>query len=122
MATDDKCVSIQPYFKIQNGETESVRSYAERFVALANTEPGCLYYGFSFCEDKMYCREAYTDADAALAHLANVGPLLTELLESGKAALTELQIHGPEPELSKLRAPLADLNPTFWVLEYGFRK
>lgn len=122
MATDDRCVSIQPYFVIQEGETEIVRSYVERFVALAKSEPDCLYYGFSFCGNKMYCREAYANADGALAHLASVGPLLTELLDSGKATLADFQIHGPEQELAKLREPLADLNPTYWVLEYGFRK
>ncbi len=50
-----------------------------------------------------------------------MGPLLTELLESGMAELTDLQIHGPEEEIAKLREPLADLNPSFWGLEYGFR-
>lgn len=54
-------------------------------------------------------------------HLDNVGPLLQEMLGSGKVELTELQIHGPERELAKLREPLKDLNPTYWVLEYGFR-
>ena len=40
---------------------------------------------------------------------------------TGKATLTDLQIHGPEQELAKLREPLKDLNPSYWVLEYGFR-
>ena len=37
-------------------------------------------------------------------------------------ALTRLEIHGPEEELTKLRGPLAKLNPQFFVLEYGFRR
>lgn len=121
MATDDRCVTIQPHFAIKPGEADAVRGYLEKFVALARTEPACLYYGFSFCDDKFYCREGYADGDGALAHLANVGPLLQELLGSGKAELTDLQIHGPEQELAKLRKPLAEMNPSFWVLEYGFR-
>ncbi|MCP3982146.1 MAG: hypothetical protein GY716_22800 [bacterium] len=121
MATDDRCVTIQPYFVIKNGEEESVRSYLEKFVELTRSEPGCLYYGFSTCGDKFHCREGYADGDAALAHLGNVGPLLQELLGSGKAELTDLQVHGPEQELAKLREPMAELNPGFWVLEYGFR-
>lgn len=121
MATDDTCVSIHPYFAIQEGELENVRSYLERFVELTKSEPGCVYYGFTLCDDKLHCREAYASADAVLAHLGNVGGLLKEMLDSGKATLTDLQIHGPEQELAKLREPLADFNPSYWVLEYGFR-
>jgi hypothetical protein len=43
------------------------------------------------------------------------------MLGTGKIELTDLQIHGPEQELAKLREPLAELEPSFWVLEYGFR-
>lgn len=121
MATDDTCVTIQPYFVIQEGEIDSVRSYVERFVELTKSERDCLYYGFTFCGSKLHCREGYASGDGALAHLDNVGPLLKELLDSGKAELTDLQIHGPEQELAKLREPLADFNPSYWVLEYGFR-
>ena len=121
MATDDTCVTIQPYFVIQEGETDNVRSYVERFVELAKSEGGCLYYGFTFCGNRLFCREGYTNGDAALAHLGNVGALLKKLLDSGKAELTDLQIHGPEQELAKLREPLADMHPSYWVLEYGFR-
>jgi hypothetical protein len=38
------------------------------------------------------------------------------------ADLTRLEIHGPEPELARLRAPLAQFKPQFFVLEYGFRR
>lgn len=52
--------------------------------------------------------------------LENVGALLQETLKV--ATLTRLEIHGPEVELAKLRGPLADLKPQFFVLEYGFRR
>ena len=121
MATTDTCVTIQPYFVVQEGELENVRSYVERFVELTKSESDCLYYGFTFFGNKLHCREGYGSGDGALAHLDNVGTLLKELLDSGKVELTDLQIHGPEQELAKLREPLADLNPSYWVLEYGFR-
>ena len=54
--------------------------------------------------------------------IENVGPLLQEMLGTGKVELTDVQIHGPEQELSKMREPLADLDASYWVLEYGFRK
>lgn len=121
MATDDRCVTIQPYFEIREGEAENVRALLEKFVALTRSEQGCLYYGFSLCDDRLHCREGYADAQAALAHIENVGPLLQEVLESGVMRLTDLQIHGSEQELAKLREPLARLDPSYWVLEYGFR-
>ena len=40
----------------------------------------------------------------------------------GFVKLTRLEIHGPAEELAKLREPLAKLNPTFFVLGYGFRR
>lgn len=100
---------------------DNVRSYLEKFVELTRSEKRCLYFGFSICGDKLHCREGYADGDGALAHLDNVGPLLKELLVSGKVELTDLQIHGPEQELAKMRKPLAELKPSYWVLEYGFR-
>lgn len=121
MATNDKCVTIHPYFKIKEGELDNFRSYAEKFVQLSKSEPNCLYYGFSISGNKAYCREGYTDGDGALAHLDNVGDLLEELLNSGIVEVTDLQLHGPEEELAKLREPLKDFNPNYWVLEYGFR-
>ena len=121
MAADDKCVSVQPYFAIKEGEADNVRSYVEQFVELTKSEPGCLYYGFTFNGNNMYCREGYVNGAAVLAHLDNVGALLNEMLDSGKAELTDLQIHGPEEELAQLREPLAGLNPSYWVLNCGFR-
>ena len=85
-----------------------------------NEEPKCLFYGFSFYEDQAHCREGYEDAEGVLTHLDNVGTLLQEALEI--ADLTRLEIHGPEEELAKLREPLAELNPQFFTLEYGFRR
>ena len=38
------------------------------------------------------------------------------------AEIARLEVHGPEQELAKLRGPLADLNPAFYTLEYGFRR
>jgi quinol monooxygenase YgiN len=120
MATDDTCCTIVPYFKINPGKDELFRALCERFVTASRTEPKCLYYGFSFDADQAFCREGYEDADGLLGHLANVGPLLEEALTISE--MTRLEIHGPERELAKLRAPLAPFNPQFFTLEYGFRR
>ncbi len=120
MATDDTCCTIVPYFKIHAGKTAEFKTMCVQFVEKTKSEPGCLYYGFSFDGDRAFCREGYRDADAALAHVENIGALLTELLKI--ADLTQLELHGPETELAKLRGPLADLKAQYFTLEYGFRR
>jgi quinol monooxygenase YgiN len=120
MATTDKCCVIAPYFKVKSGQMAAFKQLCERFVALSHTEPGCLYYGFAFDGDVAFCREGYTDADALLVHLKNVGPTFAEALKI--AELFRLEVHGPEAEMAKLRGPLADLKPQFFALEFGFRK
>ena len=120
MATQDKCCSIVPYFKVVSGKLEAFKALSEKFVEKTNDEPNCLYYGFSFDGDQAHCREGYEDAEGVLTHLENVGSLLEEALKI--ADLTRLEIHGPEDELARLRKPLADLKPQFFVLEYGFRR
>ena len=120
MATQDKCCTIVPYFKVASGKLEAFKGLCEQFVEKTDEEPKCLYYGFSFDGDEDHCREGYEDAEGVLAHLENVGALLQEALKISE--LTRLEIHGPEEELAKLREPLADLNAQFFTLEYGFRR
>ena len=120
MATQDKCCTIAPYFKVSNGKLEAFKELCEKFVEKTNDESECLYYGFSFDGDQAHGREGYEDAEGVLTHLTNVASLLEEALKI--ADLTRLEIHGPEEELAKLRKPLADLKPQLFVLEYGFRR
>ena len=118
--TKDQCVTIVPYFKIPLGKMETVREMCSQFMQMTQTEPKCLYYGFSFDGDQMHCREGYEDAEGLLTHLASVGPLMGELMTF--APLTRIEVHGPEEEIAKLREPMANLNPQYFMLEYGFRR
>lgn len=120
MATSDTCCTVVPYFKAHEGQLEAVRELCQRFVETTENESGVLYYGFSFDGDEVHCREGYEDAAGVLAHLENVGLLLQEFLTI--ADITRLEIHGPADELDELRAPLADLDPQFFTLQYGFRR
>ena len=120
MATQDKCCTIVPYFKVPNEQMNAFRALCERFVEKSRNEAKCLYYGFSFDGNQVHCREGYSDAEGLLTHLDNVGSLLEEALRI--AELTRLEIHGPEEELAKLREPLAALKAQFFTLEYGFRR
>ena len=120
MATTDKCCTLVPYFKVTEGKLGEFKELCEKFVEATNEESKCLFYGFSFSGDLAHCREGYQDAEGVLTHLENVGSLLGEALNISE--LTRLEVHGPEEELAKLRSPLAELNPQFFVLEYGFRR
>jgi quinol monooxygenase YgiN len=120
MATQDKCCTIVPYFKVHPGKLDEFKMLCEQFVEKSYNEPKCLYYGWSFDGDQVHCREGYADAEGALAHLQNVGALLQELLKVSD--VTRLEVHGPSDEIARLRGPLADFKPQFFTLEYGFRR
>jgi hypothetical protein len=120
MATNDTACSIVPYFKIAAGKLDAFKALCERFVAKTQPEKKVLFYGFSFDGELAHCRECYADADGLLAHLDNVGALIGESLTISE--IVRLEVHGPAEELAKLKGPMAELNPQYFVLEYGFRR
>jgi hypothetical protein len=114
MSETKGAVSIHPYFKVNEGKIEEFKSLLPAFVEKTSTEAGCLYYEFTIKDDAVvFCREAYVDGDAVLAHLENVGELLGKAL--GISEMLRLELHGPEAELAKLREPLKDLGPEWFV-------
>ena len=122
MATDDTMCTIVPYFVVQDGKMDEFKALGDQMVEKTQAESGALFYGFSFNGNRAFCREGYTGAEGLLAHLKNVGELLGQALAIAK--LEVFEIHGPESELAKLRGPIKDmkLDPTYFVLEAGFRR
>ena len=120
MATQDTAITIVPYLKVRPGKMQEMTDLCERFVEKSRTEVGCLYYGFCFNGDLAFCREGYVNGDAALAHLENVSALLGELQKITDTV--RFEIHGPEAEIAKMRGPLADIKPEYFILECGFRR
>jgi len=117
----DTCCSLVPYFEVADGKMEEFKALGEKFVARTKSEPGCLFYAFSFNGQAAHCREGYADATALLAHLENVGSILDEALKI--ASISRLEVHGPASELDKLRGPLSGLNPQWFILaEDGIRR
>lgn len=110
-------VSIHPYFKVHPGKMDAARAVLPAFIERTKSEKGCLYYEFTIADDVVFCREAYVDADAVLAHLQNVDTQLKEML--GNSDLIRLEFHGPAAEIDKLRGPLAALQPTWFVYDSG---
>ena len=113
-------VTINPYFKCNEGKLAEFKELLPQFVEKTASEPACLYYGFTINDDVIFCREGYEGAEGLLTHLENVGSLLEQGLAISE--LIRLEIHGAEAELEKLREPLADLNPDWFVLECSVEK
>jgi quinol monooxygenase YgiN len=113
-------VSIHPYFKVHPGKMEAAQALIPRFVEKTKTETGCLFYEFTVAGDVVFCREAYTNGEAALAHLGNVDAELKEMLSYSD--LERLELHGPAEELAILKAPLAGLSPTWFEYAGGLER
>lgn len=110
-------VTIHPYFKIHPGQLDAARALLPRFVERTKSEPARRYYEFTINGDTVFCREGYDGAEGVLAHLANVGELLGEMLKISD--LARLEIHGPAAELAKLKEPLAKLKPEWFEYACG---
>jgi len=115
-----KTVSIHPYFRVNQGKMDQFKELLPRFIEKTSSEEACLFYDFTINGDEVFCREAYIGGDGALAHLANVGDILSQALEISE--LIRLELHGSSEELEKLREPLADLKPQWFVFHSGVNK
>ena len=113
MSIPKKFVSLHPYFKVHPGKLEEFLAGLPDFARVTGTEKKNLFYDFTVNGDEVFCREGYDGAEALLTHLENVGALLAAALKI--AALTRLEVHGPATELDLLRAPLAHLQPQWFV-------
>ncbi len=113
-------VSIHPYFKVHEGKLDAFKALLPKFIEITSTEDKCHWYDFSICGDTIHCREAYDGADGLLTHLGNVDALISEGLTFSD--LIRVEVHGPAAELEKLKGPLADLNPDYYVFHSGIGK
>jgi hypothetical protein len=120
MTTQDTACTLVPYFTVQDGKLDEFKALGEKMVEVTQSESEVLFYGFSFSGQRAHCREGYQSAAGILAHLENVDSLLKQALAI--ASLDILEIHGPADQLSQLEEPLKGLNPTYFILENGFRR
>ena len=116
----DRCCSLASYFLVADGKIEDFRQLCQQFVEQTRSESKCFYYGFSFNDNLVHCREGYQDAEGLLSHLENVGSILEEALKISE--LVRLEIHASKAELKMLRKHLSHLEPQFFSLDDGFRK
>jgi len=118
--TPQSLVTIQPTFCIK--DWAAAAPIMEDFTARTASETGCVYYGWTKREGKLFCREAYVDAAGIAAHLENVGPCIGMLLDEKVATLDSIQLHGPAQELEKMKAGMDALGTTYWPIHSGFQK
>jgi quinol monooxygenase YgiN len=90
-----------------------LKAILPEFAAKTRNETGNLFYEFAINGDEVFCREGYVNAEALLAHLDNVSAMLALALTM--AELVRIEVHGPAAEPEKLKEPLAELNPAWFI-------
>ncbi|MDQ6656520.1 MAG: hypothetical protein M3Y80_11995 [Verrucomicrobiota bacterium] len=120
MAAKSGFVSLHPYFTVHPGKLGEFKASLAAFVEKTRAEEKNVFYDFTISGEVVFCREAYADAEGLLAHLANVDALLQAAFKI--ADVTRLEVHGPAAELEKLKAPLADYQPAWFVRETGVER
>ena len=120
MVQPENIVSVHPYFRVKPGKMAEAKGLFRQMVARVSSEAGSLYYDVTINGDVVFFREAYVGAEGFLAHMENIGPLLGELLKLGD--LLRIEVHGANANLEKLKGPLAEFKPEWFVFECGKAK
>lgn len=106
---------------IHPGKANQFKANCEAMVALRGKEPDDLASAYSFDGDGgAVSREDYQNADAVIQHMQlgeHIFEQTRELVD-----ITGVELHGPAEQLDKLREPLDDLSPRYFVTESGFRR
>ena len=120
MALTDNCVTIIPHFIVKEGELDAFKAWCAKLEKVVATEEKCLFFGFSFDGDKVYCLEGYEGAQGVFEHLEVAGPHFDEGFS--KVDVQKIEFHGPAAELEKLKETIDSLGAKAYTMEYGFRK
>jgi len=118
-ATDGH-ITILPEFTLPAGKEAEFKAGFSKFYDATKAgkgAAGCLYYGFAVAEDSIYCREGYTNAEAAGLHGADIKDMLEEPMKAVGAGGFKLNVVGPAGELAKLRPKLEPRGAVFWELD-----
>jgi len=110
------------HLKAKDGGDKQLQDVLNEIVdAVASKDPGTVAFGFFHSGEPgtYYAVEVYEDSDAALGHLANVGPLLAKLGDVvDRDGGSPLQVYGdPSSELQERYAAFnAIYRPAFRCL------
>merc|ERR1711861_105379 len=93
-------MTIQPTFTVSDWAV--AEPIMAEFVEATKKETGCTYYGWTRNDDKLFCREAYADAAASLAHLEHI------------------ELHGPAAEVEKCKEKMDGFGTKYFTIDSGF--
>ena len=114
-----KKIHVTARFKIHKGKLEEFKKIAAECVAKVKENEegkGALQYDWFFSPDNSECivRETYTDSNAVMAHMGNVGEELGQLLGMSDF---ELEVYGNPSE--EVQQAAAALNPKVYQFYQG---
>ena len=114
----DKLQVSATFPDISPDKLDQFKQLAAEMLELTRGEQGTLQYDFFLNADETTCliRESYTDSDAHLAHVGNMGERLPQLMELG-GGLVDAQIFG-NPTAAH-REALAGFAPTHYSYLQG---
>ena len=104
--------SIHAYYKVL--DENAVGGLLASFEARTKAEAGCLWYAWDRAGDRLFCNEAYANAEAVLAHVQHLEAVGSF---NGAAKLTDIEFHGPSAELENLMGTAKKLGATLFGLE-----
>jgi quinol monooxygenase YgiN len=116
-ATANFC-TVEPTFTLH--DKAAAEPFMAEMVEATRAEKGCVYYGWTICGNKLFCREAYVDGPAVVEHFRNAVPLVGAMLESGAASLDKIEIHGPASEVEKTKVAADPLGAAYFTTEGTF--
>ena len=112
-----KTLQLTSRYQIHDGKLSAFKQLASKCIALSQqNEPNILQYDWFFNHDQSECvlREAFTDSDALLAHITNLGDVLGDILALGDFSA---EIYGSPSE--ELMQAVAGLNVKVYTFYQG---
>lgn len=106
---------------INDGGLDTFKELAAGYAAsVQENEPTTTTYQWYLAEDNSKCllHESFTDSEALLQHLANVGPTLPDLL--AVAPITRVEVFGTPSDAA--REALDGLGSTYFPHFAGFQR
>jgi len=104
--------NVAAYFTIK--DFEAAKPGLDACVDSAKSEPGVLYYGWTICGEKLFCRQTFVDGAAAAQHLKNELPILSPMLESGCISVDSWDVMGAEADLAAAKKAGDGVGASYW--------
>ncbi len=100
-----KNIQITARFTVHNGKLDEFKRIADNCISVTKEkDQNTLQYDWFFSQDEMECvvRENYSDSNAVMSHMGNLGDLLGKILEVSDV---DLEVFGnPSEELANAAA------------------